>query len=221
MIQNLKQGNKVQIFFESNSTEVYTTYIEAICANQLLVYTPIENGELIELPLEKQYMLKIYNESGIYIFRNIRIQKVIDKNNYQFLLLDNFEHSEQEQRREHYRLDCMVPFLIKDKNDEQHQAIIKDISEGGMLFVSNLEMIVFEEKECSASFNDKKISMLIKILDKRNHTKPGCKYEYRAKLVFVSPEDRHILMSFIFESQRNYIRKNQDMISKLKLNGGN
>ncbi len=215
MLQNLKRGNKITISLETNHKKTYTSYIEAIYEKQLLIYTPIEDKKFVNLPMgDILYMIRVYNESGVYTFHNAVIKKSFNKNDYHFLLIDNLIYSVQEQRREFYRLDCMVPFLIKDKNEETYQAIIKDLSEGGLLFVSNLEMLVSEERECSVSFNNRRISMLIKILDKHNHTKPGCKFEYRAKLLFVSDEDKNILLSFIFDAQRNYIRKNQNLIIK-------
>lgn len=210
MISDLKVGNKVAICPEKDHSKSYTTYIEAIYKTQLLVYTPVENNKIVELPVEDcLYMIKVYNEKGVYTFHNAIISRKFEKEAYNFLLFDKLQYSKQEQRREFYRLDCMVPFLIKDKNGETYQAIIKDLSEGGLLFVSNLEILVSEERECSVSFNNKRIFMVIKILDRHSHTKPGCKFEYRAKLLFVSDEDKNILLSFIFDAQRNYIRKNQ------------
>ncbi len=214
MIQSLKRGNKVIISFEKNHKKSYTSYIEVIYDKQLLVYNPIKDKKFVNLPMDNNvlYMVKVYNEMGVYTFHNVSIAKKISKDDFHFLLLDNFTYEAKEQRREFYRLDCMVPFLIKDKNNETYQAIIKDLSEGGLLFVSNLEMLVSEERECSVSFNNQRISMLIKILDKHNHTKPGCKFEYRAKLLFVSEEDKNVLLNFIFDAQRSFIRKNQSTI---------
>lgn len=211
MLQNLNRGNKISISFENSQNKTYTSYIEAVYENQLLVYNPIKDNKLVSLPIDKDilYMVKIYNEKGIYSYHNVSIKKRISKDEYQFLLMENFNSLVQEQRREFYRLDCMVPFLIKDKNEETYQAIIKDISEGGLLFVTNLDMLPSEERECSVSFNNERISMIIKLLDKKDHTKPGCKFEYRAKLLFVSEEDKSVLLGFIFDAQRSYIRKNR------------
>lgn len=215
MIENLKRGNKITLSFENNHKKVYTSYIEEIYEKQLLIYNPIENKKLVNFPTENVfYMLQVYNETGIYTFHNAVIKRKFSKDKYQFLFIDELNYVAQEQRREFYRLDCMVPFLIKDKNEETYQAIIKDLSEGGLLFVSNLKMLVNEERECSVSFNNERITMLIKLLDRHNHTTPGCKYEYRAKLLFVDENDKNILLNFIFESQRNYIRKNQNLIAQ-------
>ncbi len=218
MIENLKCGNKVVLSFETNHKKSYTSYIESIYENQLLIYSPIEDKKFVNLPMEDTlYMVKVFNEKGVFTFHNAVISKRFDKGDYHFILLDKLNYVAQEQRREFYRLDCMVPFLIKDKNEETYQAIIKDLSEGGLLFVSNLEMFVSEERECSVSFNNKRITMLIKLLDKHNHIKPGCRFEYRAKLVFVDENDKNVLLDFIFDSQRNYIRKNQTAIAQNKL----
>jgi len=217
MIENLKRGNKITLSFETNHKKEYTSYIESIYEKQLLIYNPIEDKKFVNFPMEDTlYMLKVFNEKGVFTFHNVVISKRFDKGDYHFLILDKLNYVAQEQRREFYRLDCMVPFLIKDKNEETYQAIIKDLSEGGLLFVSNLEMFVSEERECSVSFNNQRITMLIKLLDKHNHTKPGCKFEYRAKLLFVNEEDKNILLDFIFDSQRNYIRKNQSAITQNK-----
>jgi len=209
--QNLKRGNKLSIAFEKNPKKSYISYIEVAYENQLLVYNPIKDNKLVNLPNDEDmlYMVKIYTERGILTYHNVSIKRKFHKDNYHFILLENLNNLVHEQRREFYRLDCMVPFLVKDKNEETYQAIIKDISEGGLLFVSNLEMFPAEERECSVSFNNERITMIIKILAKKGHTKPGCKFEYRAKLLFVSDEDKNVLLSFIFDAQRNYIRKNQ------------
>lgn len=211
MIKNLKRGCKISIVFEKNYKKSYTSYIETVYENQLLVYNPIKENKLVNLPIGEDmlYMVKIFTERGVMTYHNVFIKRKFHKDNYHYILLENLTNLVYEQRREFYRLDCMVPFLVKDKNNETYQAIIKDISEGGLLFVSNLEMFPSEERECSVSFNNERISMLIKILDKKGHTKPGCKFEYRARLLFVSDEDKNILLSFIFDAQRNYIRKNQ------------
>ena len=210
MIQELKRGNKVVISFEKNHKKKYTSYIETIYDNQLLIYNPVINNKLVNLPMENNlYRIQVFNEKGVFTFHNVVIKKKFNKDKYYFLFLDNLHYVAQEQRREFYRLDCMVPFLIKDKNDETYQAIMKDVSEGGLLFVSNLDMLTSEERECSVSFNNERISMVIKILDKNYHSKPGCKFEYRAKLIFVTEEDKNVLLSFIFDAQRNFIQKNQ------------
>ncbi|MCI8806216.1 MAG: PilZ domain-containing protein [Clostridiales bacterium] len=211
MVRDLKRGSKISIAFEKNHKKSYTTYVETAYENQLLVYNPIKDNKLVNLPNDKDmlYMVQVYTERGILTYHNVSIKRKFHKDNYHFVLLENLGNIIHEQRREFYRLDCMVPFLVKDKNEETYQAIIKDISEGGLLFVSNLEMFPAEERECSVSFNNQRISIIIKILDKKGHTKPGCKFEYRARLLFVSDEDKSVLLNFILDAQRNYIRKNQ------------
>lgn len=214
MIEDIKVGNKVQISYENNHDMFYTSFIEAVYPKQILIYTPIEGNTLVELKKDADYMVKVFNEMGVFTFHNVKISRSFDRNKYHFILLENFQCLHQNQRREHYRLDCMVPFLIKNKYEEAFQAIIKDISAGGLLFVSNLELLVAEERECTVSFNDMRITMIIRVLDKSMHMKPGCKFEYRAKFIFITEEDKSILMKFIFDAQRNYIRRNQMNINK-------
>ena len=100
---------------DSNNKEVtYTSQILDITADNVLnIAMPIEKGRLIPLSVDDKYQMFVYSNRGLYQC-NILITNRYKEGNVHILTVQILSELEKFQRRQFYRLDCIldVPYRV-------------------------------------------------------------------------------------------------------------
>jgi c-di-GMP-binding flagellar brake protein YcgR len=120
------------------------------------------------------------------------------------------------QRRQYYRLNCLLSFHYKDETKEiWNDGTILDISGGGIRFISTYMMNKDEPIECHIQLNfedeNKHIYVGGKIVDSIETEYDTGNYETRVEFENVSSESREFIIRFVFEEERKRRKKEKGM----------
>lgn len=205
------------------SEKVYRSQVNDILSEESLEITmPIDKGKLQLLPVDGEYKLNIFTNSGIFRC-TVRVAERYKSENIYLLALDMISNLSRHQRREYYRYECALELGVRaleppeveaaEKRDYSFQeelpfkkGIIVDISGGGMRFVTSM---VFEEgvvlylrftlQQESESRTYQVTGRLL--TTKKMENRPGL-FENRVQFLNMDPKDREEVIKFIFEQER-------------------
>ncbi|WP_058485174.1 flagellar brake protein [Defluviitalea phaphyphila] len=207
-------GTKLEIKYNNEIDEKKNyTFIsqieEYIDENNLIISAPIFKGEIVPLRLNKEYTLIIYGNKGLYECKII-LKKRLKKENIEMVKIEIISSLIKIQRRDFFRLECVIPveFTV---NNVLNKGIIKDISGGGIKFISNIELNINDEINFNFVLNNKKMSLLGIILTKEDSNVEKYKYQYRVAFKDISEKDQECIVEFIFLEQRRIVRQNKGL----------
>ena len=127
----VKPGDKVEVQAvervkfadEGEKKKVYASMVSDILSDdQLEIVMPMEKSKLILLPVNAEYDVYFYTESGLYQC----FVKVIDRykqDNQYILLLELTSNLRKFQRREYYRLGCALEMSARPLEKEEIRAV--------------------------------------------------------------------------------------------------
>lgn len=209
----LSLGDKIEITRSKFNTDAtyenqksYTSIVQDIGDDEIVISAPVENGKIIPLELGTSYMLAIYTKGGLYKCRG-KVSHRGKKNQLHLIKLTILSDMKKSQRREFYRLDCIMPinFAMKDSNDWYHGLVV-DISGGGLRFTSKENLRTKPELICKFEVNIQNevrtLEILGQVIDSRIVDFDTMKYETRVKFDDIPNEDRENIIKYIFEEQR-------------------
>lgn len=183
--------------------------------NELIITTPIKNGKIIPLEINSEFYLCVYTSKGLYKCD----VEVIDRKREDKMFLATLRiksKMQKYQRRQYYRLDCIINFKYKTLNEtEWNEGIILDISGGGFRFISNRKLIDKEQitSQIQLKFEEevKNINVTGTIIDSNLIDIKANSYETRIYFDKISNEDRELVIRFIFEEERKRRKKEKGM----------
>ncbi|MDA3845046.1 MAG: flagellar brake protein, partial [Vallitaleaceae bacterium] len=200
-------GDKIEItkksILDRNET-TYQSFVQEIGGNnELVVTSPIVAGKLVPLELDRTYSISIYTERGLYRCEGV----VVDRTKEDHLYLATFKLKtamQKYQRRQYYRLDCLLNFHYKDEEKEiWNEGIIKDISGGGIRFTSRYQFEKELHIEChiQLNFQDETKHLYVpgQIVDSIGTAKDLNLYETRVVFGEMSGETREVIIRCIFD----------------------
>lgn len=227
----LQVGNKLEIESikptpDGNGEMSRKTYrselYDIVSEDQIKIAMPMEQTKVILLPVDTEYSLCFYTANGLYQC----VARVVEryKSNALFVLLMELETDLQKyQRREYYRLNCILDMKCKklDENElensrEQVQFIdtdltfdngtMVDISGGGARFLSKAR---YQEGALirfgftlfvNGRMNEYKlVGKVLKSQPNENHEG---EFEHRIQFVNMLNDDRESIIRYIFEEER-------------------
>ncbi|WP_250229373.1 flagellar brake protein [Anaeropeptidivorans aminofermentans] len=222
LYKSIKTGDRVEIQLKRDykNSKVYVSQVEDVRKDKrVLVYMPISYGKIIEIPLNLSYEFLFFTDGGLIKFEG-KVEKYIYDDKFSFMLLKLESEGESVQRRDYYRLPCALTMKFakssKDGEEEEgseeelHSGVIKDISGGGIKFVSNFDV---EEKDfikCIIDLKTNEIVVLGEIVQKFYFPKSNYRYQYRAKFSGILPSAQEQIIQFIFEEQKRQLRRMQE-----------
>lgn len=206
-------------------SQVYDT----ISNGTIKIEMPTMQGKLVLLQLESIYSLVFFGEKAMYECHG----KVINRyktNNMFIAEVEIVSQPKKIQRREYYRMECMIDAKLsritqeeqnlsdldeiiqfrKLKPQQEFGCTIVDISGGGVRLVCDETMEL--DAEVLLEFNtiaDGLVQVyqlrgrLLKVSPSQNN---GEKYELRVEFTDIQPKIRERLIRFIFETERRKIR---------------
>lgn len=216
---------------ETDERKVYKTKVFDVASDEeLKVVMPMEKGKLILLPVDKEYDLCFYSKGGLYqCFATVRDRY---KNNNIFVLsLEVTSNLRKFQRREYYRLNCILNMKCTSVDDNQiallnqcvefietdftlQDGVIVDISGGGVRFISNNRydrgdriLFVFNLTVSAEAVPYQLVGRIV--LSDPIEGREG-EYENRVQFLDINKDDREGIIRFIFEEERKNRRREKN-----------
>lgn len=228
----IKAGDKIDLV-KTNTTvnneegnKVYRSQVyDVIGEEQLKIAMPQEKGRLLLLELEAVYWLQFYAESGLYECKG----KVVDRyktDNIYVVVVDIVSAMKKIQRREFYRLNCLLDGQIHILDEEElmagdikrilgmHQmkivpyekAVIVDISGGGARIATDcpVEEDSYITLKFQVNFKEhfQEYELLAHVVTKRKMENRKKDYELRVEFEQIENNVRESLIKYIFEEER-------------------
>ena len=231
-------GEKVELQIVSHEAneypdiekKVYESQVYNVISDDRLEITmPMEKTKLILLPVDSEYDVYFYTESGLLQC----FARVIDRyksNNVYILVLELVSNLRKYQRREYYRFSCALEMNIRPLQEEELSAIEKnrnylvpglplkrsiivDISGGGLRFISNQKYdvgnLIFCNYKLIVGSEQKEYNIVGKVLKiKELENRPG-DYEHRVQYVNLNTVEREEIIKFIFDEERKNRKRTQ------------
>ena len=208
---------------KQHRTRVY----DVVSDDEIKLNMPMDGMKLVLLTVGMEYELCFYTDNGLYQC-NAVVRDRYKSNNVFVVTMELTTGLHKFQRREYYRLNCVLDMKCTELDEEERQSfsspvefletdftmddgVIVDISGGGVRFVSK---VMYEVGTTVLfSFNlgigtkDVNFKLFGRILMSRPIENRTGDYENRVQFMDVPPEDREAIIRFIFEEERKIRRK--------------
>ena len=213
----VKVGDKVELIkkthIENLQHSFYSVIQEIRGQDKIIIAAPMEKGKIIPLEIEGDYYLCVYTDRGLYRCE-ITVTNRSKDNNFFTTTLQVNTKMQKYQRRQYYRLDCVLTFQYKNESkDEWNEGTILDISGGGIRFVSNCQLSSVDHVLCHIILNleneKKHIYVSGEIVDSDEIDYHA--YETRAAFEDISDEVREIIIKFVFDEERKKRKREKGM----------
>ncbi len=209
--------------------KMYTSQVQSILSEDTLeIVMPMEKTKLVLLPVDTEYDMVLYGDTGLYQC----FARIIDRyksNNVYIMVAELTSNLRKYQRREYYRFSCALDMHARNLEETEVQAIennlpcdlshglplkqsvIVDISGGGLRFVSDQryepDSLIYISYNLLKKSGKKECEVVGKVLSSRVlENRPGT-YEHRVQYVDMDTETREEIIKYIFEAERKSRRK--------------
>lgn len=222
----LSLGDKIELFHCNNrlgavsKPKIYLSQLlELNGDNKASIAMPIQKGRVVLLNVGETYSLCFYSKLGLYQCKAIVTERFRNQN----LFIANVEFTselEKNQRRQYYRLECLIDFKYGVVLEEGQgpkswvSGVITDISGGGIRFHSQKQL---QAEKLMVSFSLfttqglKNFQIEAKIISCLPTSNRNAKYEYRVEFHNIKKDDREIIVRYIFEEERKRRRKERGL----------
>ena len=234
----LSIGNKIelikleQIIRKDAIKKVYTSKIcDVMPKNTLQISMQIYEGKIVPLELDDKYSACFYTDKGL-LQTNVIVTSRYRSGNLFFLEVVMLGKLEKVQRREYYRYKCIMNGKMRLSSEEEfkkgdaydlsgkelvwNDLKILDISGGGVKAVSKLELqkgdIVKVDFEVNIMSDYYKFNIFARIISNTSVAGHTGLYEQRMEFLSIRPEDRDVIIKFIFESERQNRAKESGLV---------
>ena len=234
----IKVGDKIELESivnsinekDLNEKKNYRSQVyDIVSEDQIKIAMPMEQGKIVLLPVDGEYNLCFYAASGLYQC----LARVVDRyksDNIFILVMELTTDIRKYQRREYYRLNCVLDMKVRNIKPEEQRAgsgleqvyfldtditfnngTMVDISGGGARFISRDQY----PKGCNIQFafnlfvNGKltEYKLIGRVLfSEELASRPGS-YEHRIQFVNIMNDERESIIKFIFEEERKIRRR--------------
>ena len=208
-------GDKVELVTEvtlnRQQDKYYSRVQEVTEEGEVVVLAPIENGRIEPLELNKKYGMCIYTEKGLYRCE-VMVTKRIKSDNLYLITLEIQTSLQKYQRRQYFRMDCMLSFQYKDDLDTNwHEGIILDISGGGIRFTSRSKLddqkSLINHIQLEMLDDEEDLYLSGTIIESYQGELDNTVYENRVEFDHIDNYEREIIIKFIFEEERRRRRR--------------
>ena len=219
---------RVKLTEEEEKRTYQSKVYEILTDDTLEITMPMEKTKLILLPVDGEYDMVFYTETGLYQCF-VRIADRYKSNNVYILRVELTSNLRKYQRREYYRFSCALEMCSRNLEEEEQQAlegrkpyvlqpglplkksVIVDISGGGLRFMSTQQYDPGSLLYCSYHLVkggvSKQYEVVGKVLSvKPVENRPGT-YEHRVQYYNMDTATREEIIRFIFEEERKSRQK--------------
>jgi c-di-GMP-binding flagellar brake protein YcgR len=190
--------------------------------DRAIIATPIRAGTVYPICTDTLIGAYFMDKDGLHTFRarvlarafRARVLARETGDNIPLLRIALINEIKRIQRRQYYRLSCMLPIefrLIESDNGREHEfkhALVKNISGGGACIVSNDKMELGQLIECELQLTTKnRIKFLGKIVRVSVNEQKG-KYKHNIGIQFekIETKSREAIISYTLEEQRKLLK---------------
>lgn len=214
-------GDKLELraihSIKDNSESLYASKIMDITSDdELKIAVPIEKGQIIPLSIGDKYSMFVYAKKGLYQC-NIEIIGRYKELNLHILKAKCLTKLTKYQRRQYYRVDCLLDITYQSLNKieteliEVEKGIITDISGGGARFTS-LKPLKTDDKlmvniVLAVGPSIKELNVESSVISSDPSIKSKGHYVNRVEFLDLMKEERECIIKFIFEEERKLIQK--------------
>ena len=225
----LQPVDRVEENGDGTGKKIYFSKVYDILSEDTMeILMPMEQTKLILLPVDSEYDLIIYQESGLYQC----LARVIDRyksNNVFILVVELVSNLRKYQRREYYRFSCALEMCARNLQEEEleavenklpytltpglplKQSIIVDISGGGLRFLSSQryepESMLYITYNLLKGTEKKGYEIIGKVLSAKELENRKGTYEHRVQYYDMNSKVREEIIKYIFEEERKNRRK--------------
>lgn len=208
-------GDKIQIEYIDrwNRFHSYVSQINNIYDdNSIDILIPISKNRIIHLAKGAVLKVIIVKGEAVYEFKS----KVSDKmfGAIPLLKIQLISEIEKIQRRDYFRLKIIgdlkgrrVIDLKERAFGEEFSGNLLDISGGGIMFNSTVELNEKEMIQLNLDLNNKKMVLYGVIIRRTLNNNPKAPYTYGVKFENITEFERNEITKFVFEMQRKLIKK--------------
>ena len=212
---------------------IYTSRVYEILTEDTLEITmPMEQTKLILLPVDGEYDLVFYGETGLYQCF-VRIADRYKSNNVYLLRIELMSNLRKYQRREYYRFSCALDMYSRDLEEAEQQvveeqkpyilqpgmplrrSVIVDISGGGIRFMSDHKYepgsLIYCSYHLVKDGLNKNYEVIGKVLSAQELENREGTYEHRVQYYNMDVNTREEIIKFIFEEERKNRKRDSQM----------
>ena len=224
MLPVIQTGGKVLITMKTgiHTRHTYTSHVaDVLGEHALLVYTPISKGNLVRLPEGEDYVFLFFARDELLQAVGTIMEHCVQKNIYYIKI--SYGSCTRLQRRNFFRLNCILDFQFTDapepedesKPDEMpvYKGIIKNISGGGIFFVSARTLSENGKIRCQLPLNSQNASVKGRVAEARPSDTADDLFQYRIEFIDIEPAMQEKIVQFVFDLQFQMLKKlreNQD-----------
>lgn len=195
---------------EDNDYKNLASRIEEITEQHVHISVPMLKGEILPLRVGLRVIINFVNDGHSYAFASRIAGRKTDP--LPLLSLLKPEKIDEIQRRKWVRLAVSIPvhFSVNgEKNGEIYQGTTLDISGGGVLFVSSTKVMAGQLLNLQIEVPKRGFVVCRGVVLRSFQDHAGKQENYRVIIEFIEIAEgqRDKIMSFIFEKQREWIRK--------------
>jgi c-di-GMP-binding flagellar brake protein YcgR len=218
-VNEMIPGAKLDITIMSHSgveqKPVYVSQLEEVLKDgSIVIDAPIHEGKLI--PISTGSMIKVcfLHPKGFFSFKG-EIALRAKRDNILVLKVKIIGNIHKIQRREYFRFECLmsVRFRVvksegKDNSDDSwNEALIRDISGGGMGLLTNKPYHINDFIEIEFNLDGISMKSKSKIVRCLLYDQDSSKYDVGISFQGMNTKDRDNIIKFIFERQRKLRQK--------------
>lgn len=219
MAKYIREGDRAEISFrdrEGDGHRKLTTMVEAFMADkgEVLVLMPMFAGTMIKLPLSRDYSVRFYSQSSIMVYdAKIVEHPIIDGIHLTKLRLES--EGEKIQLRDYYRISTVINFnftiagaeVDPIKGPKFYRGVTKDISGGGMSFISDKDIKDGTEVYANLMLEDEYMVILVSVMGKQVMHNAAFKYLYRCKFLAMPDMEQEKILQYINKEQLKTISR--------------
>ena len=216
---SIKMGDRVEIMPCDNTRgKSFTSKVEQVIDdNTIDLLVPISYGYLIKLPQDKPYAFNFYTDNGI-MRMEATIENYFAEDGFQMMRIKTLTEAQKYQRREFFRFECSIYLrfgILADEYDiardepkpEMYEALAKDISAGGICFMSNHETGVKERVKCKIPLGSDVLYTFGVIMYCQKLQDMPYRYQYRVIFSELTSLEKDRIVKYIFIEQRKALRR--------------
>lgn len=244
-IFELRPGTPIEFTFastnsdiENNIEEDRSVYISSVFGvtkkGEVIFHIPTRKGHIVTIPMDVPFDAVFNTKKGLFQLTGI-ITKRGRLENYPVYVLEPSTGLNKVQRRDYYRLQCIIPIMalpipedvailpnmeLVEADLERYgntygnpvSGTILDISGGGAKFNSNTDVSTDRYMYVSFKLASDTVHETINVIARRVRSEYKSDkriYEHRIEFLFKESEDRETIIKYIFDEERRIRKKDQ------------
>lgn len=212
-VKDLKVNQLIEITVDEEGSDYknLASRIEEVTGQYLHVSIPMKRGQLLPLRVRQKLIINLHYKGRSFQFDTVIVQRLLHP--IPVLVVPKPDHFREIQRRQWVRVPASILMRYWVKNEDEtspiYEATTVDISGGGICFLTKdpVEAGQLLEVEINFPYRDPVFCQLkvLRLLETAN--KEGAVNKVVSEFYEISENQRDRIVSFVFEKQREWIRK--------------